>query len=619
MSSAPRIVSMFTMVALTAILCSCANIGRPSGGEKDSRGPEVIGTIPFPGTLNFASDQVVFYFDEFIKPGNYRDEVFISPVPAVDPEITVKNKMLRIKFLEPLRDSTTYVITLGTGIVDFNESNKMDKSYIYAFSTGDVLDSLEFSGQASDMWTGKGEKEMKVVLFREGQVDSSNSILKKRPEYVAVTDKEGLFDFRFLAPGRYKIFAISDPENDFQYTTTAEKIGIAQDPWIDLQPGDSAKKFINLQTFVQDLEGPKVKSARWSNDHTIHLEFAEPIRVGYGPDSLGITLMDTLKTDSAPVVHSRFRHRDQRHLYIHSPKARNQDMYLRFTNLMDSLGHKRDTLVRVSKQAQIREEKGKWFEAPINLPIRHDFLVPAYFLLPANLDTSMVQLRDTSKKAQALELQVIGLNLVVKPAKQLDPFQIYELELKEGILKPDGQPLDTTVRFKMRFPNPNEFGTISGKVLPDSTRPDARFVAIFRGGPGSATLVMSIQNEKGEKGGGGTKRDDAGKVPDFYEQRFSAPGPFKFVYLKPGRYSLDLIDDVDGNGVLSPGSLNPYRLPEKVYHQSEQLEIRAKWDYNDVEVYPIPSPVKGKGEGSEEGEDEKSDDKPPSPNPKGGK
>ncbi|HEX2898763.1 MAG TPA: Ig-like domain-containing protein, partial [Bacteroidia bacterium] len=192
------------MVAVAAMTFSCANIGRPNGGEKDSEGPEVIGVVPYPGTLNFSSDEVVFYFDEFLKPGNYRKEIFISPVPSEDPEIIIKNKTLKIKFKAPLRDSTTYVVTLGTGIVDFNEGNKMTKGYTYAVSTGSVLDSLKFSGSVNDMWTGAGEKEMKVMLFPADELEG-NDIKDKRPEYVAVTDNDGRFDFQFLAPGSYKI------------------------------------------------------------------------------------------------------------------------------------------------------------------------------------------------------------------------------------------------------------------------------------------------------------------------------------------------------------------------------------------------------------------------------
>ncbi|MFN8396883.1 MAG: Ig-like domain-containing protein [Bacteroidia bacterium] len=626
MLKTPRISTLATWAFISVVAWSCANIGRPSGGEKDSAGPEVIGTVPFPGTLNFATDEIVFYFDEFLKPGSYKDEIFISPVPPSDPEITVRNKTLKIKFMSPLRDSTTYVVTLGTGIKDFNEGNKMGKSYTYAFSTGSVLDSMRFSGHVTDMWTGDGQGEMKVVLFRPSEIDSHN-IVGKRPDYVCVTDKEGNYDFQFLAPGRYLVYAFEDKDNDFKYTSTKDKIAIAPDPIVVLDPEDSVPPRVNLIAFRQDLEGPKVKSAKWANDYTIHIEFAEQIRPDFKGDSLRIELSDTVHDEGMAVVTSRFRHLDRRHLYIHSPLPRTADLDVHIVNLMDSLGHRGDTVVRVAKESQVREERNKWLDTPINLPRMSDFMVPAFFRLPESVDSAVVQLHDSAKKYVPVNFQVVGFHLLGRPAELLDDGQTYTLEVRKSLLRPDGKPIDTLLKVKLKFPDPDNFGTISGRVLPDSTKPGTEFMAIFRGAPGTAFLVEPGADNKAKaapnKGGG----DAGGGVSTAFEQRFKAPAEFKFVFLKAGKYSMDIIVDTDGNGVLTPGSMWPYKLPEKVYHQDGKFSVREKWDYKDVEVYPIP-PVGGSkskgGEGEEKGED--SDEEPkegpgkgnPAGNPKGG-
>jgi hypothetical protein len=253
-------------------------------------------------------------------------------------------------------------------------------------------------------------------------------------------------------------------------------------------------------------------------------------------------------------------------------------------------------------------------------------MVPAYFKLPETLDTTMVHLMDTAKHSQPIQVQVVGFHLLVEPLKLLDPGMVYQLEFGKQILKPDGKFLDTLVKVKIKFPDPDEFGTISGKVLPDSTRPDMKFVVIFKGGPGSAVLVPPIVDANGgNKRGAANKGGDADAAAnaEAYEQRFVGPATFKFVYLQPGKYSMDIIEDLDGNGVLTPGSLNPYRLPEKVYHQEGIFEIRAKWDFNNVEVYPIPAQGKPEAEGKGKSENDPAvpgdAPKPPKPNPKGGK
>ena len=62
---------VFTLVGYFVLVLACANPTGPSGGERDTKGPEIIGVIPEPGTLNFNYNEVEFYFDEFLKPGNY--------------------------------------------------------------------------------------------------------------------------------------------------------------------------------------------------------------------------------------------------------------------------------------------------------------------------------------------------------------------------------------------------------------------------------------------------------------------------------------------------------------------------------------------------------------------
>lgn len=605
-----------TLVFVLATVFSCANPTGPNGGERDTKGPEIIGIIPEIGTINFNYPEVEFYFDEFLKPGNYQKEIFISPVPAVDPTVTVKNKRLKIRFNEPLRENTTYVITLGTGIADFNESNKMEKSFTYAFSTGGVLDSLKLSGNVRDVWSQEAEKDMKVLLFRAEDVQE-NDIAGLRPEYVCVTDKNGNFDFQYLAAGRYKIYGIEDQDNNFKYGGRGERIALAKDPLIVLPNEDSIPKKINMLAFMEDLRPAAVKSAKWNNDYTIHVEFSEEIRTKYKDDSLRIELMDTLASNVELVKLMEFRSNNRRHLYLHSPKPRIHDYDLRITNLMDSTGLKGDTTLRLLATSQVKEEREKYFDKPINLPKGNDLLIPALFLVNQELDSSKVQLLDSSGAYVTTLLKAFDFGIRIRPIKNLDPNIEYTVRISPTIEKPDGFKLDTLIEFKVQFPNPDDFGTISGKVLPDSARPDAKFVVIFRGKPGTANLVEAKKNADDKKGNprGKSAGGDDG-VKTYFEQRFAAPSEFRFVYLHAGKYTIDIIDDEDGNGILTPGSLKPYRMPEKVYHQSEQIDIRAKWDLENVLIYPIPMENIGKGGKSADSNPVPDDNNTPEESPK---
>ena len=51
-----------------------------------------------------------------------------------------------------------------------------------------------------------------------------------------------------------------------------------------------------------------------------------------------------------------------------------------------------------------------------------------------------------------------------------------------------------------------------------------------------------------------------------------------FNYLKPGIYSLKLVDDTDNNGKWSNGSFRNKIQPENIIHYKNPLDIKENWD-----------------------------------------
>jgi hypothetical protein len=52
----------------------------------------------------------------------------------------------------------------------------------------------------------------------------------------------------------------------------------------------------------------------------------------------------------------------------------------------------------------------------------------------------------------------------------------------------------------------------------------------------------------------------------------------EFNYLKPGIYSLKLVDDIDNNGKWSNGSFKDKIQPENIIHYKNPLDIKENWD-----------------------------------------
>ncbi len=64
---------------LSLILMHCARRGSPSGGPIDETPPKVVRLEPNQKTLNFNSDRIRIYFDEYIKLNELRDQLVVSP------------------------------------------------------------------------------------------------------------------------------------------------------------------------------------------------------------------------------------------------------------------------------------------------------------------------------------------------------------------------------------------------------------------------------------------------------------------------------------------------------------------------------------------------------------
>ena len=117
----------------------------------------------------------------------------------------------------PTEKNTTYTFNFGNAIADNNEGNALE-NFQYVFSTGPVLDSLSIEGSVENSFDLKTDKNIFVMLYRN-TIDSVP--FKKRPLYFAKTDEKGSFSIRNISPGRYKLFALKETNNNYLY----DKIG----------------------------------------------------------------------------------------------------------------------------------------------------------------------------------------------------------------------------------------------------------------------------------------------------------------------------------------------------------------------------------------------------------
>jgi len=234
-------------------LVSCANIKAPTGGERDRTPPQIDSSEVFTPNFktNFAEAQIILPFDEWIVLNDVLNQVVVSPPLEKPIDMTLKKRTVVIDFSEEtLRENTTYTINFGESIKDLNEGN-VPKNFRYIFSTGDVIDSFEVSGNVIDALTQKPVEDVFVVLYD----DLSDSVVhKERPYYFAVTDENGRFNIPYVKQDTFKLFALKDENANYKYDLENEQIAFSSEFIIT---GDTILKNTTLRFFQ---EKPSVRT-----------------------------------------------------------------------------------------------------------------------------------------------------------------------------------------------------------------------------------------------------------------------------------------------------------------------------------------------------------------------
>ncbi len=217
----------FLAYSLSVLLFSvqCASIQAPLGGPIDSLPPKLIDETPRNLTRNFSSKKIVISFDEFIKLADQFKQISVSPDMEKLPEFYAKRRDLEITMPDSLEKNTTYTISFGKAITDYNEGNPF-LNYSYVFSTGNQIDSLSISGNVRDARTLDPVLEASVLLIPTRQ----DSIFgKKKANIFKLTDSSGNFTIKNLREDTYRIYALKEENGDRIYNSPSELIAFQAD------------------------------------------------------------------------------------------------------------------------------------------------------------------------------------------------------------------------------------------------------------------------------------------------------------------------------------------------------------------------------------------------------
>ena len=145
-------------------LWSCASMGRPEGGPRDVDPPLFVRSTPSPGQLNVDRNKITIEFDENVQIKDAMSKVVISPAQNIMPQISAMGRRVVVELRDTMKPNTTYSIEFSDAISDLNEGNEID-GFSFAFSTGDVIDSLQISGMVLEASTLEPAQGMLVGVY----------------------------------------------------------------------------------------------------------------------------------------------------------------------------------------------------------------------------------------------------------------------------------------------------------------------------------------------------------------------------------------------------------------------------------------------------------------------
>ncbi len=523
--------------ALLLALAGCAIMSSPEGGPKDAVPPQILNTTPPNKSVNFTSTTIEIDFDEYIELSDFNNQFYASPPLKKRITQKLKGKTLILTLNETLLPNTTYTFNFGNSISDITEKNSQT-DFKYVFSTGPYLDSLAIGGNVVDAYTGLPEAGVLALLYQANLADST--LLKTKPSYYAVTDKEGNFNIENLALDTFQLFAVKDLNFDLVYNHGAEKYGFLAAPIISGSPTKPVIRIFN------ERGGLKLMDTKQKEYGVLLLGFTKK------PDSVSvfITGSEILPT----VATENYIESDQNGdtlFYWYNPKQYPADANFLFLNV------EADTLVADSVRVLLKKLPQPTlvfsFKTPGKIAPKGPLVLESNIPI-TNFSTDSFSLLRGEEKI---------------------PFQLNQLDKRHFSLNFERTYGQTQSLILKKGALTDFFGATNDSLLLNTTVANEEELAI---------LIIKI-----------TAADSKNKILQLVdlktkktveERPFTNKLEFTLRDANPASYGIRVIWDDNNNGLWDAGAFFGRVQAENVMYYPKPIELRANWELETVWEIP---------------------------------
>lgn len=575
---------------LLALIYSCANIGTPNGGPYDEAPPRFVSSTPAPNQTNYKGKNIEILFDELVQLDKPSENVIITPPQMEMPIVRAAGKKVVVELMDTLKENTTYTIDFTNSISDNNEKNVFE-NFSFAFSTGDVIDTLEVSGvllNASNLEPMPG-----ITIGLHSNLEDS-AFVKLPFDRTSRTNDKGEFTIRNIAPGKYRIYALNDVNRDYKFDQSGEDIAFLDSIIIP------TAELLTRQDTV------------WKDSLTI-----DTIRtVGfthYLPDNIELRL---------------FKEKFQRQYMLKPERPEENRFSLRFNSELDSIPVPVPLNFKPEKEEWYLTQKtdegngvmywltdsSVWKQDTLAIEVTYPKSDSLNILRPQT-DTLQLLMRKRSapkkKKKKDEPEPVEFLGMIVDAPGSMDLFDTVSVTFTEPVmdLKKElfylDQKIDTTwtpVEFELF---PDSLNALNYFILRPWKYGEEYRLAI------DSASIYSIY----DKWNNGFSSEFKIKTKDQYGNLYipivgadttayvellnSSDVPVRkvpvkdggalFWDLKPDKYYVRLVLDLNNNGQWDTGNYAEKRQPEEVFYMPKYFEIRSNWDLAEEQPWDFRS------------------------------
>ena len=568
---------------LLVVIYSCANIGSPNGGPYDEDPPKFVSSTPVPNQVNYKGKKIEILFDELIQIDKPSENVIITPPQMELPIIRSAGKKAVIELKDTLKENTTYTIDFTNSIADNNEKNVYE-NFSFAFSTGDVIDTLEVSGV---LLNAENLEPMPGITIGLHSNLEDSAFVKLPFDRTSRTNDKGQFTIRNIAPGTYHIFALNDVNRDYKFDQPGEDIAFLDSvivPTFELTSRqDTAwKDSLTIDTIRT------VGYTRFMPDNIELRLFKEKFERQYmvkpeRPDEKYFTLRFNSKLDTVPVpVPINFTPQDSAWYFVQQTEGGLAVNYW----LADSTVWKQDTL-----QVQVSYPKSDSLN-----------------ILRPQTDTVQVVMRrrpaEKKKKKKDEPEPIDFLGMQVNASGSMNLFDTISVTFSEPVLDIDKDMFfldqkvdtvwnavdfeffpDTTNSLNFFIKRPWKYGE-EYRIEVDS----AAITSLY--GKWNNFFTSEFKIKKEDEYGHFYLNIVGVDTTAFVELLSSGDAPVRkakvkdggvlFMDLKPDKYYARIIIDTNDNGVWDTGNYAEKRQPEKVYYSPKMYEIMQNWQVEET-------------------------------------